>query len=77
MYKCEICEKIAPPSVPSVKLTVKTRNTNYPHRTKVNKFKITGRKKIRDDAGGSGSQIVNEITVCPDCASQKTPVLKN
>ena len=73
MYQCEVCGHITPPRTPSEKITVVTRNAVYPFRPKVfgcwKRLPGGGSKFTRtDDKGGTGPQVVRELTACPECA---------
>jgi len=70
MFKCEICEKIVPPSTPATRMTVKTQEALYPSRKDANRYKAGRRYRTSDDRGGIGSQIVKEVMVCPRCAKE-------
>ena len=70
MFKCEICKKTVPPSIPATRIVLKTRKVDYPFRKDANKFKKQGRTKITHDKGGSGFSIVGERLACPECAAK-------
>jgi hypothetical protein len=55
---------------------LKRRPRNYPYRSRANVIVYKRpedkkrRKKYRDDPGGEGHEIVQEVTVCPGCAAR-------
>lgn len=63
MYRCEKCSKISLPKRPEQHSFI-TEPVTYPYRSKVNK---TWDGKVKDDKGGRGTQIVQQIKVCPSC----------
>ena len=49
-------------------VVVETRDREYPNRPKANKVR-TGRKTNQvNDPGGTGTEIVKEVALCPECA---------
>jgi hypothetical protein len=69
MYRCELCEKVVAPNVPSTRVTVETRPATYPFRADANRPVKRGKdKKKPDDRGGRGTEIVRERVACPACA---------
>lgn len=68
MYRCQVCDGVAPTNTSAIRQVVETRRRKYPFREKVNQFLKDGRKKTSDDPGGVGFEIVREILVCPACA---------
>jgi hypothetical protein len=68
MFICEICKSIVAPSTPATRLVVETRNTTYPFRKDAHIFRRDGKLVKQDDPGGSGTEIVKEVIVCPECA---------
>jgi hypothetical protein len=54
-------------------LVVQTRSAEYPFRRKANRLVrlVKGKRKVKetDDPGGTGSEIVHEVTACPRCAN--------
>jgi hypothetical protein len=60
---------------PAQRLVVRSRRKEYPYRPRANVVivRIKARKtkkEYRDDPGGEGEEIVQEITVCPACAAR-------
>lgn len=77
MYKCHFCKKSVPPRTPCSKVVTRVKMFNHPFRPRVQKrwtVDKSGRNKIewRDDQGGTGVQIVQEVESCPDCAKART-----
>jgi hypothetical protein len=78
MYRCQICDRIVPPKTRQHKLTVATRPKVYPSRgpepSERRRFRGRGRPKAEPrDRGGSGFEIVQEVSVCPKCAAEHEP----
>ncbi len=73
MYLCENCHQGISATIPSHLITTQTRQKTYPFRTKANHYKDSeGKRKISDDPGGNGQEIVKQQRVCPDCFKQLT-----
>ncbi len=72
MYRCEICQKVAPARTKAARIVVETRPRSYPFRPRANRFVHERKVEYRDDPGGSGYEIVREVTACPDCAARLT-----
>jgi len=70
MYKCDICHQMVPPGTKAVRLPVEFRVRHYPARTKANRYIRQHKTWTTDDPGGTGREIVREITACPACAAQ-------
>jgi hypothetical protein len=68
MYRCEICQKVAPAHTPSNRVVIATRSVTYPPRINANQFKRNHKRERRDDRGGTGTQIAAEVRACPACA---------
>lgn len=65
-----------PPRTPATRIVVQTRLVQFPYRVKANRvFRLdeAGKRKEReiDDPGGTGQQIVRELTACPTCARNR------
>lgn len=76
MYKCHECNKNVGPKVPCNKVVVETRKKVYNCRPKIypGKYTRNGVAKVsnkrsdrKDDPGGEGWEIVQEVFVCPEC----------
>lgn len=69
MYRCEVCQEVAPPNTPLNRVHAEVRMTTYPFRRKANPVRIPGKKhpKLVDDPGGEGFEIVSELKACPSC----------
>jgi len=76
MFRCQLCQRVVPPRTPCQRLVLKWRNKVYPHRSRANVVvrqrtaNKQPKKEYRDDPGGEGQEIVQEVTVCPDCAAR-------
>lgn len=73
MFRCQICDKTVPPKTREQKLTLLTRPKVYasrgPDPTERRRFRGRGRPKAEPrDRGGTGFEIVQEVSVCPACA---------
>lgn len=77
MYRCEFCNQVTKPKEACIKLVTKTRQKQYPLRSKVcpayywadGVFTRSKRSQDRrDDPGGMGTEIAQEKKVCNKCA---------
>ena len=78
MFRCQMCQCVAPPRTPSHRLVLSRRGKKYPHRFKANVVRVRPTRKVpkkefRDDPGGEGQEIAGEVTVCPGCAARNGP----
>jgi hypothetical protein len=73
MFRCQTCGTVVPPRTPSHPVVARSRPSRYPARSRANSFFrcVNGKRKHlhTDDPGGTGTAIVEEIRVCPACAS--------
>ena len=74
MFQCQLCRRVAPQRTPAQRVVVQTRPKKYPFRSDANRIvrlSDNGKRRERfiDDPGGVGREIVLEVLVCPDCAS--------
>lgn len=74
MFRCQICQQTVPPKTRQHKVTLITRPKVYasrgPDPTERRRFRGRGRPKAEPrDRGGTGHEIVQEISVCPKCAA--------
>jgi hypothetical protein len=76
LFHCQMCESLVPKGVRSHRLVIKTRPKSYSSR---GSDMTTGRRwqskfkpktKANYDKGGKGTEIVQELMVCPACAKQ-------
>ncbi|MEZ6060398.1 MAG: hypothetical protein R3C19_08560 [Planctomycetaceae bacterium] len=72
MFRCQVCKTVVPAGTKSQKLTVRVRQKLYrgtveemPRRRGRGRFP---EPRVPRDRGGSGHEIVREITVCDSCA---------
>jgi hypothetical protein len=76
MFRCQMCRRVVLPRIPSHRLVLKWRSKVYPFRSEANVFyrKPEANKKrkriVRDDPGGRGKEIVQEVRVCPECTAK-------
>ena len=77
MYRCDVCDSVAPPNTPCTRIVVETRARQYPHRPRVHWHPpdADGKGKWVDDPGGTGREIVRELRACPTCAARAAPAL--
>ncbi|MEZ6065787.1 MAG: hypothetical protein R3B90_08790 [Planctomycetaceae bacterium] len=78
MYRCDQCSRVVPAGTRESRVVVETREKTYEPRgnRERERFRRGGRRvtpgrKARRrqvfDKGGRGTEIVKEISVCPDC----------
>ncbi|OAI48427.1 hypothetical protein AYO44_06850 [Planctomycetaceae bacterium SCGC AG-212-F19] len=75
MFRCQLCRCVVPPRTPPKRLVVQKRHKEYPFRSRANVVIFTTpegkhKKEYRDDPGGEGQEIGQELIVCPDCAAK-------
>ncbi len=75
MFRCQLCQCVVPPRTACQHLVLKRRSKKYSHRCRANSFfrlSESGKRKEyhTDDPGGEGYEAVQEVIVCPACASQ-------
>lgn len=76
MYRCQNCRRVMPAGTSSVKVVVKTRPKMYASRGHQEREYFRGpRRPMRAtgpayDKGGEGREIVQELTVCHECAAE-------
>jgi len=73
MYRCDVCDRVVPANTPCTRIVVETRAVEYPEREDAHWTPPSagGKGKWIDDPGGSGTEIVRELRVCPDCAAAR------
>jgi hypothetical protein len=71
MFRCEVCGSVTPPGTSVNRITVETREVDYPSREKVHwqPPRAGGSGKWVDDPGGHGTEIVREVRACASCAA--------
>lgn len=77
MFRCERCHSVVPAGTRETKLVLETRPKTYESRGGMTREfprsrRPMGRRARRAqafDKGGTGSEIVREISVCPKCAA--------
>lgn len=75
MYRCQLCQRVAPPRTPSHRVAIERRVKKYQYRSRANVvvFVDGGGKRKRvhtDDPGGQGWELVEEVTACRACAEK-------
>jgi hypothetical protein len=74
MFICACCKKVVGPRVPQIKKVVETKMVNHPVRygkkKREDKKDLFVRPTNKIDNGGTGTQIVKEIAICPDCVNK-------
>lgn len=76
LFHCQMCESLVPKGVRSHRLVIKTRPKSYSSRgadtTQGRRWQSKFKPKTRSnyDKGGKGTEIVQELMVCPTCAKQ-------
>src|SRR5262249_53262718 len=75
MFRCQLCQCVVPPQTPCQHLVLKRRSKAYPYRSRANTFISTneaGKRKEyhTDDPGGTGEEVVREVTTSPACATR-------
>jgi hypothetical protein len=75
MFRCQLCQCVVPPRVSCHHLALKRRGVTYPHRSRANVVVVIEppkkpKKEYRDDPGGDGQEIVQELIVCSKCAAE-------
>jgi len=76
VFRCQLCDTVVPKGIRSQKLVTQTRPRNYESRhlksdegrRSFRKFRPRGIPKF--DKGGVGTEIVQELMVCPQCAEK-------
>jgi hypothetical protein len=71
MYRCQICNVVAPPGTPAERVVIETRAAEYPSRPKAQHHRVGRKMKYADDPGGAGYEIAKEAVACPSCASEQ------
>lgn len=71
MYRCDLCNRIVAAGNRAANLVLEHRQRRYPPRAKANPIRRNGKKKRTDDPGGTGSEIVREVKVCPACVAER------
>jgi hypothetical protein len=61
MYICALCQRQIGPGVPCQRVVLAIRATSYRPRPE------------RNDPGGSGWEIAQDVPSCPECASRHVP----
>ncbi len=75
MYRCDLCASVVPANTACNRLTIETREVEYPRRERVYlRPPEPPATKWRwvDDPGGRGTAIVREVNACPGCAERAT-----
>ena len=75
MFRCQICQAVVPPKTATQKIVVKSRPKEYAARGSDPRERPYGRRFAPQprrpyDKGGEGTEIVQELAVCPECAKK-------
>lgn len=77
MFRCQSCETVVPAGTRAQRVVVQTRQKTYeprgdrPGSDRGSRFRGRRVKKKRVfDQGGTGTEIVRELLVCPTCAER-------
>jgi hypothetical protein len=76
VFRCQLCHSVVPPRTAGHRLVVRRRAKHYPYRSRANVIVRRPepgkkpKKEYRDDPGGEGQEIVQELPVCPACAAK-------
>ena len=65
MFRCQKCDKVTEKHQPMNKAVIETRDRTY--ETEIKRGKMRGTMRVT-----KGSEIVKEISVCPDCYTSLT-----
>ncbi len=73
MYRCDVCDRVVPANTPCNRITIETREVEYPRRDDAHWVPPDngGKGKWIDDPGGRGTEIVRKVRACPSCAAEK------
>ena len=80
MFRCQLCQTVAPKGTRGQKLVISTRPKTYAaQESPAMRFRrsprgFRPREYTPRDKGGEGSEIVQEILVCPKCAAERATV---
>jgi len=76
MFRCEVCDSVAPARTRCHRIVVETRATEYPARPDAHWHppRAGGKGKWVDDPGGRGSEIVRELRACELCAAKAAAI---
>lgn len=69
MFNCELCNTSSKPGETAFRVVVETRETTYPFREGVHKFRKDGKKAIKDDPGGKGIEVAREVLAHRECVA--------
>jgi len=74
MFRCQKCDKVVKPRLAAQKRVIKERVRDYPVRPYAKKEKKLEKGKYKwvwiEDKGGTGREIVQEISCCLECAAE-------
>jgi len=77
MFRCQLCQSVVPSRIPPQRVVLQQRRKEYSYRSRANvvirkpKDGKKTKKEFRDDPGGEGHEIVQEVIVCPTCANER------
>jgi hypothetical protein len=80
LFRCQMCNTVVGKRVRTFKLVVQTRTKQFDSRGTLEaerprwRSRSGPKKSAKFDKGGQGTEIVNELSVCPQCAEKHKPV---
>jgi hypothetical protein len=82
VFRCQICNQIAPAGTRANRVVLASRSKSYASRGGGGRDGFRGRfrgprvSRKDYDKGGQGHEIVQEVLACESCAKQVTPVIE-
>lgn len=76
MFRCQICQTVVPKRTATHKIVVESRPKEYaergthPRERRFSRSRFARPQKQEYDKGGAGTEIVQELSACPDCAAK-------
>lgn len=71
MFICGICNLPSEPREKAKRVVTQTREVTFPHRYEAHKYTTRdGREIVKDDPGGTGTQIVKEVLAHAACVDK-------
>lgn len=71
MFRCHFCAGVQTAHTKAVRVPVAARVRHYPRRPEANLVVHEGKRRLIDDPGGTGYEIVREVLACPACAARE------
>ena len=70
MFRCHFCQRITPPKTTRHSVVIETREKTYEARQPRSRRRGFNQPSEPSDRGGSGVEIMKEVSACPECASK-------